>query len=890
MTAYSARRRTEVPLWEPLSVQYADFALWQREILGEESDPDSLASRQLAYWRTQLAGLPEQIDLPADRPRPAAATNGGGSHVSAVDADLVDAITRLAAQHRSTPFMVVHAALAVLLARLSGTRDIAIGSPIAGRGERALDDLVGMFVNTLVLRTEIDTRESFSDLLARVREIDVAGFSNSDVPFERIVEVLDPVRSPARHPLFQVALTFQNLPSTAVELDSLTIRSIEFDTRIAKFDLQVTFTTGAHGGFDIEWNYATDLFDADTVAEFGERMHRLLAAAVLDPVVAVGDLDLLAESERHAALARATAGGRSEAVEGDLYSTFLQAAQANPDRVAVRFDTRSLTYAEVAAAAHRLARRLIAAGVGPESLVAIALPRDERLVIAIVAVLAAGGAYVPIDITNPADRIAHILSDSAPHALIATSADPILDPSNTKTVLIDVEDFSQWPDGPIADAERTATLLPTGAAYVIYTSGSTGRPKGVVVNHRNVLALFANIVRRFDFDETDVWTMFHSHAFDFSVWELWGALQYGGTLVVVDYFTSRSPERFRELCVREGITVLNQTPSAFYQFAEADRLAVASGEPALSLRYVVFGGEALDLVKLRGWYERYGEQSAVLVNMYGITETTVHVSYRALDALTARESNSPLIGVGLPGFRVYVLDDRLHPVPPKVQGELYVAGPQVSRGYHGRPDLGAARFVADPFAAEPGAQMYRTGDVGRWNSDGELEYAGRSDLQVQLRGFRIELGEVESALLDYPGVADAVATVHADEHLGDRLVAYVVPRAGSTVDPASLRDGVGEFLTSYMVPDAIVVLDALPLTPNGKLDRRALPAPVFEVTRFRAPASPIEQTVAAVFAEVLHLDRVGLDDDFFMLGGNCTAGDPGGCAPRVGTRHERPRA
>ncbi|MEE2032334.1 non-ribosomal peptide synthase/polyketide synthase [Rhodococcus chondri] len=877
MIAYAARSRADVPAWQPLPVQYADYTLWQREVLGDESDPDSIVSAQLTYWSSQLAGLPDQLDLPIDRPRPPVSSYRGGTFFSQITPDIGNRIDRVAQAHGVTPFMVVHGVLAVLLSRLSGDRDIAIGTPVAGRGEPALDDLVGMFVNTLVLRTGIDGGESFAGLLARVKEIDLGAFGHAEVPFERLVEVLDPERSQNRHPLFQVVLTFQNMAQAALELEGLTAQGVEFDAQVAKFDLQVTLAAAPNGGYTVEWTYAKDLFDEPTVASFAERFERLLTGVLTDPSRAVGMIELLAEAERAEVLGVWSTPGAEVDPTSTLPALFSATAGSWPENIAVTAGESSLSYADLSARVNGLARRLIASGVGPGSLVAVALPRDESLITALLAVLTSGAAYLPVDVTYPADRITYILGDSAPAVVLTTASDrqAIPEMPGIEVLVLDELAWDTLDTRPVADADRVETLRSSDVAYVIYTSGSTGLPKGVAVTHRNVLELFANAQPLFGFDETDVWTMFHSYAFDFSVWELWGPLLYGGTLVVVDYFTSRSPEQFRELVVRSGVTVLSQTPSAFYQFAEADRAATegdASAQAGASaLRHVVFGGEALDLGKLAGWFDRYRDDAPRLVNMYGITETTVHVSFLALTEDMVRSSSASVIGRALPGLQVYVLDEWLRPVPVGVKGQMYVAGAQLSRGYIGQPALTAGRFVADPHtshSAAGGSLMYRTGDLARWNTDGMLEYAGRSDFQVQLRGFRIELGEVESALTRCAGVAQAVAIVRGGERTGDRLVGYVVPRAGETVDPLQIREDVASFLAGYMVPDTVVVLDALPLTANGKLDRKALPEPVFEVKEFRNPQTPIEEIVAGVFAEVLGVDRVGLDDDFFALGGN----------------------
>ncbi|WP_213934190.1 non-ribosomal peptide synthetase [Rhodococcus sp. B50] len=880
IVAYESRVAGRAPEWTPLEVQYADYTLWQREALGDESDPTSPMSRQLDYWRTNLADLPEELALPSDRPRPVHASYRGATHRITVDGRTRNGIADLARRSGATEFMVVHATLAALLARLSGTGDIAIGTPVAGRGQAALDDVIGMFVNTLVLRTDVEDSRSFADLLADVRGVDLEAFTHADLPFERLVEVLDPPRSQARHPLFQVMLTFQNMPVSTLELPELSIGGVEFDAAIAKFDLQVTVAgldaIDGSDGLAVEFTYATDLFDERTVAGFARRFARLLDAVVVDERVAVGDLPFLSDGERTSILSEWNSLGAGAVVSepATLAARLDASVLAHAAAPAVTCEGITLDYAELGARANRLARRLIASGVGPGSLVAVALPRSTDLVVALLAVIQSGGGYLPVDTTYPAERVRYMLDDAKPRVILTSErigdedgAGALRD-SGTEIVTVEsVADVAAAESRPLTDADRLAPLRPEHPAYVIYTSGSTGRPKGVAVTHRNVLTLFANAEPLFGFGAGDVWTLFHSYAFDFSVWELWGPLLHGGRLVVVDYMTSRSPELFARLVREEGVTVLNQTPSAFYQFDEADRMLAAGSVDStpLALRYVVFGGEALDPGRLVGWFDRHpaGPQ---LVNMYGITETTVHVSYQRIDRALAKVGAASAIGRSLPGLDAYVLDRRLHPVPPGVPGELYISGDQLSRGYLARPDLTTARFVANPFGR---GRLYRTGDIARWNNEGILEYAGRGDSQVQLRGFRIELGEIESELLRAPGVAQAVALVR-DDGLGERLVGYVVPRTGEAVDPAAVRAHASEFLTGYMVPDVVTVLDELPLTVNGKLDRRALPVPRVDIDadRFREPATESERIVAQVWTEVLGIDRVGADDSFFDLGGN----------------------
>ncbi|WP_309230510.1 non-ribosomal peptide synthase/polyketide synthase [Nocardia sp. SYP-A9097] len=860
MAAYSARHRGTAPDWSALPVQYADYALWQRELLGSAEESDSLLAQQISFWRSELSGLAPELSLPLDRPRPAAASGRGARYEFALDAGVHARLRELAERSNASLFMVVHAAFAALLAKLSGQSDIAIGTPVAGRGEPALDGLVGMFVNTLALRIEVATRTGFADLVAAVRDADLRAFANADVPFERLVEALNPVRTPGLHPLFQVVLDFQNTAGATLELEGLEVSRLDIDTHTAKFDLQLSVSESADGGLAAVFTYATDLFDADGIEVLARRFRRVVAAVASDSALPVGDIEVLEAEERQRVLHEWSATGVDDSESGTLAARFAAAVLIDPLATAIRSGDTTLTYGQLDARANQLARRLIAAGVGPESLVAVALPRTAELVVALLAVLKAGGGYLPIDPNYPADRIEYVLDDARPVCALTSAAanlpgcwfgGPVLD--------LDTVDLTGYADTPITDADRRGTLDPANTAYVIYTSGSTGRPKGVLIPHLNVVRLLDNTRRHFAFGPSDVWTMFHSYAFDFSVWELWGPLLSGGSVVVVDYFTSRSPQQFRELLAAERVTVLNQTPSAFYQLIAADQ---ANAADDLALRCVIFGGEALEPQRLRDWFARH-PQAPALVNMYGITETTVHVSYRSITAATGSAS---VIGGALPGLVVRVLDSRLQPVPAGVPGEIYVSGGQLARGYLSRPSLSASRFVADPYGPA-GAAAYRTGDLARWTATGDLEYLGRADQQVNLRGFRVELGEIEAALLAEPGVREAAVVVRHDDIVAeDRIVGYVVEAA--SVDTVALRQAIARQLPEHMVPSTIVVIDRIPLTVNGKLDRAALPAPTFEAAAYRQPGTSAEIAVAGVFAELLGIERVGVDDDFFALGGS----------------------
>ncbi|HEY6425473.1 MAG TPA: amino acid adenylation domain-containing protein, partial [Pseudonocardiaceae bacterium] len=632
-----------------------------------------------------------------------------------------------------------------------------------------------------MLRSRLDRQRTFGELLAQVKNTVLDAFAHQDVPFERLVDELAPARDISRTPLFQAMVVLQNTPDYAGDLPGLDIENVELPTVNSSFDISVHFQE-FDGGLYGTLTYNTDLFDTATAERMAAHLQLLLAGIAENADRAVGDVPWISESERHRVLVEWAGSGEVEA-----WVTVPELLQAQvtrtPDAVAVTCGGVGVSYAELNARANRLARYLVERGAGPERFVALALPRSVEMIVAIVAVLKSGAAYVPVDLGYPVERITGMLGDAGPVALL-TSGDVVgqlagVGGGIVRLVLDDPEvaaAVARRSEADLMDADRVAPLTADSPAYVIYTSGSTGRPKGVVVPHGNVTRLFSATRRWFEFDERDVWTLFHSSAFDFSVWEIWGPLLHGGRLVVVPFAVSRSPEDFLRLLVTEGVTVLNQTPSAFYQLmgAEGDNPELGAG---LSLRYVVFGGEALDLARLGQWYARHPDTAPVLVNMYGITETTVHVSYLALDQLSAARAAGSTIGVGLPDLRVYVLDPGLAPVPAGVIGELYVAGAGLARGYLHRPGLTAQRFVACPYGP-PGTRMYRTGDLVRWNTHGQLEYLSRADDQVKIRGFRIELGEIESVLAGHPDLTTTTVLVHEDQPGHKRLVAYIVPRTG----------------------------------------------------------------------------------------------------------------
>lgn len=875
--AYGARCLGSAPTWTPLPVQYADYTMWQQKLFGRSGDENSLIDRQLEYWTQALSGLPEQLELPTDYSRPAAASYQGGSVPFSISRELHQQLNGLAQSNRATLFMVFQSAMAALFTKLGAGTDIPIGSPVSGRNDDNLDHLIGFFINTLVFRVDTSNDPAFDELLQRVREKSLAAFEHQDVPFERLVETLNPPRSRARHPLFQVMLVLQNTPETSLELPGISSKLQLQNVGTAKFDLTFELTerrdkNGEPAGVDGLIEFSSDLFERGTAEAMAERYVRVLESAVVEPSKSISKLDILTVDERED-IRQQWSSPLPVTEQATLPERFEAQVSRSPQAVAIVHDGLSLSYEELNERANRLAHFLIASGVGTEQIVALALPRSVDMVVCILAVLKAGAAYLPLDPEYPEDRLAYMMENACP-VCVMTSVhvmDQLPSFGTWKRVVIDEpEQAMQWQgyskENP-SDRERLGRLMPQNAAYIIYTSGSTGKPKGVLVPHQNVVRLFDSTRHWFPFDETDVWTLFHSYAFDFSVWEIWGPLLYGGRLVVVPHTVSRSPEEMLSLLVREGVTVLNQTPSAFYPLIQADRERPETGRK-LSLRYVVFGGEALELGRLADWYRRHADDAPRLINMYGITETTVHVSYMELDRNLALPGAGSLIGEAIPDLRVYVLDNRLQPVPYGVIGEMYVAGAGLARGYWGRPDLTADRFVADPYGP-PGTRMYRTGDLARRFADGTLDYLGRSDHQAKIRGFRIELGEIESVLVRHEALSQAAVIVREDQPGDQRLAAYVVGKPGESPSGTELRRYAASLLPDYMVPWAFVMMDKLPLTPNGKLDRKALPAPDMSPDADgRNPRTPQEEVLCELFAEILGAKRVGIDDSFFELGGH----------------------
>jgi amino acid adenylation domain-containing protein len=777
---YPAFYHGKVSSLPELPIQYADFAFWQRNWL-----QGKVWDEQLTYWKQQLANLP-MLHLPTDRPRPAISSLQGATQSFVLSKDLAEALNFLSRSEGVTLFMTLLAAFKVLLHRYTGQDDICIGSPIANRNRAETEKLIGFFVNSLVLRTHLSDNLTFRELLVRVRDVTLGAYDHQDFPFEKLVEELQPERHLLSYnPLFQVMFQLQNTPMEVLDLPDLTLSMVEYENQTAVFDLHLTLSE-IDGEISASLEYSTELFDAATIARMIDNFKTLLAGIVANPQAKLSQLPLLTESEQHQLLVEWNDTQVEYPLEKCLHQWFEAQVEQTPDAVAVVFENQRLTYSELNAKANQLAFYLRSLGVKTDSLVGICVERCLEMLIGILGILKAGGAYVPLDPTYPQERLAFMLEDSQTSILLSQQhLTEKLPPHQAQVICLD----SDWHKIATQSSENlTCNVNSYNLAYVIYTSGSTGKPKGVLVNHANVVRLFTATEQWFHFNHQDVWTLFHSYAFDFSVWEIWGALIYGGRLVIVPYWISRSPDAFYDLLSQEQVTVLNQTPSAFRQLMYAEAQANENAKP-LSLRLVIFGGEALEIQSLKPWFDRHGDQVPQLVNMYGITETTVHVTYRPLTKADLEHTKS-LVGRHIPDLQVYLLDQNRQLVPIGVPGEIYVGGAGVARGYLNRPQLTEERFINHCFA-NTSTRVYKTGDLGRYLPNGDIEYLGRIDHQVKIRGFRIELGEIEASLKQHESVEDALV-ISTD----NRLVCYVIPTSFSN-DQELLAQQVSEWRSLY---------------------------------------------------------------------------------------------
>ncbi|AVH71770.1 non-ribosomal peptide synthetase [Nostoc sp. 'Lobaria pulmonaria (5183) cyanobiont'] len=905
-----------------LPIQYADFAHWQNQQIAFDK-----YHQQLNYWQQQLADVVPILELPYLSDRSNHNTKQAfqsGIVPLSVSAEVTNKLKQLSQQSGTTLFTTLLTAFAILLSRYTHQEDLVVGTVIANRTLAQTNPLIGAFVNTLGLRIQIPDNPTFRELLTEVQKVVLEAYAHSEVPFVKVIEALKIDRKSGNNPLLQVMFTLETIAQDKLQLPGVmtTVLELNKPTAGATFDLTLNlWETNSELQGKLEYN--AYLFNEEIIQRISGHFQTLLARIVESPNQRIGNLSILNATEREQLL-----GKEIQEIESEflcLHELFEAQVEKTPADVALKFEGQQLTYRELNQQANQLAHHLQTLGVKPETLVGICVERSLEMIVGILGILKAGGAYVPLDPNNPQERLNHILEDAQVQVLVTNSQlRNTLDQSNFVVYLDkEADKIAQYPGNNLVSGVQGNNL-----AYMIYTSGSTGKPKGVLITHHNVVRLFKATEDWYHFNETDVWTLFHSFAFDFSVWELWGGLLYGGCVVVVPSEVSRDSQAFYNLLVAEQVTVLNQTPSAFYQLIQVDEHSKTTEK--LSLRVVIFGGEALSLPLLQPWFERHGDQLPQLVNMYGITETTVHVTIRRL-TLADVKATSSLIGLPIPDLQIYLLDKYQQPVPIGVVGELYVGGGGVARGYWRRSELTKERFVPNPFSNQQQGRLYKTGDLARYLPTGELEYKGRIDHQVKIRGFRIELGEIKALLSGHQAVQECVVLAREDEPNNKRLVAYIVPdhiQASTILNLVSLREqailsdaplgtakGDRSFnelangkqcfpqktganslgdrqstwnsletyiqdlrhylqkkLPEYMIPSAFVVLEKFPLTSNGKVDSRALPIPEnFKnglESSFVAPSTPTQAILANLWAAILSIEKVGIYDNFFDLGGH----------------------
>ncbi len=863
LTKNTPRQLNKLPL------QYRDYSLWQREKVMNDHEKVSIH-----YWKEKLKNIPEVHSIPLDNIRPDELSFNGGSHSIKIEPELYNKIIKLCHENNLTQFIFFETVLAILISRYSNQDDVIIGFPIAGREHKDFEGLIGFFVNTLILRHKLNKKSTFIETLNNNKSNIIEAYDHQDVPFEILVDELKPTRSLSYNPLCQIIIEFRNKSQERLKLDNLDINIYPEKSLSTRFDIELHIETGDYEA-TLEWVYNLDLFNEKTISEFANAFITLLTGYIDDPEIGINALPLTNESEDVLFYPQKTMKFDSTSSKC-IHELIEYQAMRSPNDIAVKFEQNTLTYKELNEKANRIAHFLIDEGVKPDMLVGLYIDRSLDMIIGILAILKSGGAYLPLDPSYPEERIQYMLEDSGVKLLLINSACSGNFLSDTIKIINISEceedkylfDYYSNMNIPVSDLNLKSSNL----AYVIYTSGSTGRPKGVMIEHNNVIRLFSSSQVYFSFDNTDTWTLFHSFAFDFSVWEIFGALIYGGKLVVVSYNTSRSPNDFCKLLEDEEISILNQTPSAFYQLTAA----LTDNSTSTKLRCIIFGGEALDYNQLTSWYALKNSSNVRLINMYGITETTVHVTFYEISE-SNRKNSIGLIGRPLNDLSALILNSEMKLQPANVIGELYIGGPGLARGYLNRPELNSEMFVNNPFDNNNTSRLYKTGDLVKKLPNGNMEYVGRIDHQVKIRGFRIELGEIEIALTQDGSVREAAVLVRKNENDTDHLVAYIILKSIALVEEdhhaliTNLKLSLSKTLPTFMIPSFFVLIDEMPLTSNGKLDRKSLPKPTKDdiyQKEYAAPLTFVEIELCNIWEKVLKLDRVGINDNFFELGGD----------------------
>ena len=864
---YQARSHNIPSPLAPLTVQYADFASWQREWLQGE-----VLDTQLAYWQQQLAGAPPLLELPCDRPRPPVHRFRGQSCPFELSAELATGIKALAQATNTTLFMVLEGALAVLLFRLSHQEDVVIGSPIASRTRKALEPLIGFFVNTLLLRNDCSGNPSFTTFLARVQQTALSAYEHQDVPFEQLVDALKTERTLSYTPLFQVMFVLQNAPMDQMAFADLTLTPLTLDNPTAKFDLTVTMAETGNTLTGL-WEYNRDLFDAATAERMIDQFQTLLAGIVSNPQQPLLTLPLLNAAERQKIVVDWNQTAAPYPTDTCIHQLFEAQAAQTPTAIATIFQAQTLTYGELNARANQLAHALAADGFEPGMFAGICMERSLEMVVALLGVLKAGGVYVPMDPTYPAERLSHMLSDAQVTVLLTQShLQERLSQlgAQARMVCLDGEDAISLAQYPTEDL--FCTRQSTDLAYVIYTSGSTGKPKGVMIDHRGAVNTLADINRRYQVGPTDRVLGLSSLSFDLSVYDIFGLLAVGGAIVIPEPEAALDPARWLALMAQHQVTLWDTAPAVMELFA--NHVMLNHQRIPASLRVVMMSGDAIS-VTLPEQIKQLADNPAISVNsLGGATEGSIWSICYPIDSVDSAWTSIPY-GQPLDNQKFHILDEQLQPVPVGSPGELHIGGLGVALGYLNRPELTAQRFIPDPFETRSDAKLYKTGDIGRYRPDGVIEFLGRIDTQVKVRGFRVELGEIEALLVQQKGVSEAVVVVWEPQAGDRRLCAYVVMNADAddATGAGILRRALREQLPSYMVPAVFVTLDEIPLTANGKVDRKALPAPTeSDISQrevaFVTPKTQNERAIASIWQEALQQTEIGAQDNFFDLGGH----------------------